>query len=204
MKKNWVFFAMGGYLQDFISSFYDLENDRINSTYKNFENVYVGYFGAEYTTSFFNGKLNSKASALVQFIKIDDKEYNAMLSKSTPTFIFSTNHTLKLGNNYKLNADYRFVPTYIDGLIRHGAYQRLDLTLSKKINSNFSLMVFARDIFRTNRSINETTVPHYLYSNNSYGDVQNFGITLKWNFTGKAYRQSQMETADDNTIDRLK
>lgn len=184
--------------------FFDLENGRINSTYKNFENAYVGSFGAEYTHSFFNGKLNSKASALVQFVKLDDSEYNSMLSKSTPTFIFSTNHALKLGKNYKLNANYRLVPTYIDGLIKHGVEQKLDLTLSKKISSNFNVMIFAYDIFKTDRSRVETTVPKYLYGNNAYNDVRSFGITLKWNFTGKAYRQANMENTNDNTIDRLK
>lgn len=203
-KDNWYFFANTFYMRDFISSFYDLEDGRINDTYKNFENAYVGSFGAEYATSLLDGKLTSKASALVQFVKLDDTEYNSMLSKSTPTFIFTTNHTLKLKKNLKLNVDYRLVPTYIDGLIKHGAYQRLDLTLSKKINSNLNLMVFAYDIFKTNRSINETTVPHYLYSANYYGDVRSFGITLKWNFTGKAYKQSSMENTSDNTIDRLK
>lgn len=204
MKNNWMFFVNAVYMRDFISSFFDLDGGRINETYKNFENTYIGSFGTEYTTSLLEGKLTSKASALVQFAKLDDVEYNSMLSKSTPTFIFTTNHTLKLGKNFKLNADYRLVPTYMDGLIKHGKYQRLDLTLSKKINSNFNLMFFVYDIFKTNRSINETTVPHYFYGNNYYGDVRSFGVTLKWNFTGKAYKQSFMENTNDNTIDRLK
>ncbi|MDO5615430.1 MAG: outer membrane beta-barrel protein [Cruoricaptor ignavus] len=204
IKNKWIFYAMAGYFQDFISSFFDLENGRINSTYKNFENVYFGNFSAEYNTSFFSGRLISKASGLVQFIKLDDKEYNAMLSKTIPTFVFTTNHILKLGKNYKLNLNYKFVPTYIDGLIKHRTTQKLDLTLSKKINSNFNLMIFANDIFRTSRSRNETTVPNYLYGNDYYGDVRSFGFTLKWNFTGKAYRQSTMENTTDSTLDRLK
>lgn len=204
MKNNWVFFATGLYMRDFISSFFDLENGRINSTYKNFENAYVGSFGTEYTHSFFYGKLNSKASALVQFVKLDDSEYNSMLSKSTPTFIFTTNHTLKLGKNYKLNLNYEITPTYIDGLIKHRTDQRLDLILSKKINSNFNVMIFAYDIFKTDKSRNETTIPNYLYGRDYYGDIRSFGVTLKWNFTGKAYRQTNMENTNDNTIDRLK
>lgn len=204
MKNNWVFFATGLYMRDFISSFFDLENGRINSTYKNFENAYVGSFGTEYTHSFFYGKLNSKASALVQFVKLDDSEYNSMLSKSTPTFIFITNHTLKLGKNYKLNLNYEITPTYIDGLIKHRTDQRLDLILSKKINSNFNVMIFAYDIFKTDKSRSETTIPNYLYGRDYYGDIRSFGVTLKWNFTGKAYKQSAMENTSDNTIERLK
>lgn len=204
MKNKWSLFSLAGYMKDFTSSFYDLENGRINSTYKNFENLYVVQAGTEYNNAFFNRKWVLKASATVQYVKIDDKEYNRMLSKSTPSLIFETNNIINLGRDFKLNVNYEVNPTNKDGLIKHYTNQKLDITLSKKINSNLNIMFFAYDIFKTNRTWEETTVPNYFYGTKKYADIRSFGVILKWNVTGKSYKPGNQEKTNDDTIDRLK
>ncbi|ADQ82325.1 outer membrane beta-barrel protein [Riemerella anatipestifer] len=204
LKNKWAYFALAGYFKDFTSSFYDLENNRINSTYKNFENVYVGQLGTEYNNSFFNRKWTTKVSATLQYVKLNDTEYEKMISKSSASLILSTNNVITLSKTLKLNINYELTPTNKDGLLKHYTRQRLDLTLSKKINSNLNMMFFAYDIFKTDRVWHETTVPNYFYGNKSYGDMRAFGIILKWNITGKSYKRGNIEETTDNTIDRLK
>ena len=201
MKNKWSLFSLAGYMKDFTSSFYDLENGRINSTYKNFENLYVVQAGTEYNNAFLNRKWILKASAAVQYVKIDDKEYNRMLSKSTPSLIFETNNIINIGRDFKLNVNYEVNPTNKDGLIKHYTNQKLDITLSKKINSNLNIMFFAYDILKTNRTWEETTVPNYFYGTKRYADVRSFGVILKWNGTGKSYKPGNQEKTNDDTID---
>ena len=204
MKNNWSLFSLAGYMKDFTSSFYDLDQGKINSTYKNFKNLYLAQLGAEYDNAFFKRKWIVKASVVLQYVKIDDKDYNEMLSKSSPSLIFETNNIINLGKNFKLNVNYELTPTYKDGLIKHYTSQKLDLTLSKKINSNLNIMLFAYDILKTNKTWEETTVPNYLYGNKKYADIRSFGVILKWNITGKSYKSGNNEKNNDDTIDRLK
>lgn len=204
MKNKWSIFSLAGYMKDFTSSFYDLDKGKINSTYKNFQNLYLAQLGTEYNNAFFNRKWIIKASAVLQYVKIDDKEYNNMLSKSSPSLIFETNNIIDLGKDFKLNVNYELNPTNKDGLVKHYTSQKLDVTLSKKINSNLNIMFFAYDIFKTDKLWEETTVPIYFYGNKKYADVRSFGIILKWNITGKSYKSSNTEKNNDDTIDRLK
>lgn len=204
LKNKWAYFALAGYMKDFTSSFYDLDNGRINTTYKNFEDVYLTQLGTEYNNSFFNRKWTTKVSATLQYVKIQDAEYDKMLANSSVSLIFSTNNIITLSKTLKLNINYELTPTNRDGLLKHYSRQRLDITLSKKINSNLNIMLFAYDIFKTDRVWHETTVPNYFYANKSYADVRSFGLTLKWNLTGKSYKRGKQEETSDDTINRLK
>ncbi|NHW59383.1 TonB-dependent receptor, partial [Escherichia coli] len=89
----------------------------------------------------------TKVSATLQYVKLNDTEYEKMISKSSASLILSTNNVITLSKTLKLNINYELTPTKKYGLLKHYTRQRLDLTLSKKINSNLNMMFFAYDIF---------------------------------------------------------
>lgn len=203
MKNQWLFIAQAGLFKDFISGFYAVNNNSLTQTYKNFNAVYVGAIGVEYNNSFFEKKWNTKINFDLQAFKIDDSNYNSIISKSSPALNLSTVNTIDFGKNYKLNLNTLLQPSYKDGLLIHYLTQRFDITLSKKINQNFSFFIFIYDVFKTNYDWSNTIVPNYLYSSKSYNDERSLGITLKWNVAGKRFQKRNFEQPKDQTIDRL-
>jgi hypothetical protein len=77
------------------------------------------------------------------------------------------------------------------------------LVLSKKFNTNFSILLFANDIFKTSYFWEDTTIPDYLYGSKIYNDIRSVGLTLKWNITGKSYKGRELEKPEGDPIERL-
>ncbi len=203
MKNQWIFIAQAGICKDFISGFYTVNNNAITQTYKNFNTVYLGAVGVEYNNSFFKKRWTTKVNFDVQGFQIDDQKYNNVISNSSLAINLATSSTIDLGKTYKLNIDTMVQPGYKDGLLKHHSTQKIDLTLSKKINQNFSFYFFFYDIFKTYYDWSNTTVPNYFYSSKSYNDECSSGITLKWNITGNRFQKRSVEQLTDDTIDRL-
>lgn len=201
-KKSLSIYAQSGIMKDFISSFYQTDNNYITQTYKNFNTVYFIGTGAEFNHSFFKKKWTTKTTFDLTYFNIQDNNYN--VSKSTPNINFGTINIINLGGNFILTPQYQLSLPYKDGLIKHHSTQKLDLTLSKKLNKNFTLVAFIYDILKTSYSWEETTITNYLYGSKYYNDVRSFGITLKWNVTGKSYKSRTLETPDGEEINRLK
>ncbi len=88
-------------------------------------------------------------------------------------------------------------------MIKHFQTQRLDFTINKKINKNFTLFIYTYDILKTNINWEETTLTNYFYSSKIYNDQRTFGLSLRWNITGKTYKKSEIKKIEDNSIDRL-
>jgi hypothetical protein len=200
-KNEWSFYMQTGLIKDFISTFTKVENNTITETYRNFKNLYFSGFGLEYNKELFNKKWITKISIDVIYYKQNDSNYT--FDNSTPSTSFTTINTIDLGKKYKLNINYNLNNSYKDGLIKHYQKQSLDLVLSKKFNTNFSILLFANDIFKTSYFWEDTTIPDYLYGSKIYNDIRSVGLTLKWNITGKSYKGRELEKPEGDPIERL-
>lgn len=202
LKKKWSFYIQASTINDFISTFTDQIDDKIVETYKNFDNVILTGFGLEYNPTIIKNIWSSRFIFDLTYFKIKDKNY-LNIAKSSPNTNIEFYNFFKI-KKFQLNLNYRIIPTYKDGLIKHFQTQRLDFTISKKISKNFTLFIYTYDILKTNINWEETTLPNYFYSSKNYNDQRTFGISLRWNITGKTYKKSVIEQIEDNSIDRLK
>lgn len=201
LRKNWSIYAQAGTINDFISTFTDQIDGKIIETYKNFDRVLLTGFGIEYNPTIVKKIWYSKINFDFTYFKIKDKNY-PNIRESSPNTNFEVSNIFKI-KNYQLNLKYNITPTYKDGLFKHFKTERLDFTVSKKINNNFSLFIYAYDILKTNINWEETTIANYFYSSKSYHDQRTFGLSLRWNITGKTYKKNEIEQIEDNAIDRL-
>jgi hypothetical protein len=188
-------------INDFISTFTDQVDNKIVETYKNFDTVLLSGFGFEYNPTLIKKIWYSRINFDFTYFKIKDKNY-PNIKESSPNTTIEVSNIFKI-KNYQLNLKYNLTPTYRDGLYKHFQTQRLDFTISKKINNNLSLFIYAYDILKTNINWEETTLTNYFYSSKNYNDQRTFGLSLRWNITGKAYTKNEIEKIEDNTIDRL-
>lgn len=200
-KNEWSFYMQTGLIKDFISTFTKVESNTITETYRNFKNVYFSGFGLEYNIELFNKKWITKISIDVIYYKQKDIDYT--FDNSTPSTNLTTINTIDLGKKYKLNVNYTLNNPYKDGLIKHYQKQSLDLVVSKKFNTNFSILLFANDIFKTSYTWEDTTIPNYLYGSKYYNDIRSVGLTLKWSITGKSYKGRELEKPGGDPIERL-
>jgi hypothetical protein len=201
LKKNWSLYIQTGMINDFISTFTDQVDNKIVETYKNFDTVLLSGFGFEYNPTLIKKIWYSRINFDFTYFKIKDKNY-PNIKESSPNTTIEVSNIFKI-KNYQLNLKYNLTPTYRDGLYKHFQTQRLDFTISKKINNNLSLFIYAYDILKTNINWEETTLTNYFYSSKNYNDQRTFGLSLRWNITGKAYTKNEIEKIEDNTIDRL-
>lgn len=200
-KKGISVYTQLGLIKDFISSFFEAEDDHIVQTYKNFESVKYVAGGVEYNHGFFNDRWTTKTSVDITYFKLKDKAYS--IERATPQTTFRTINTINLGDDFTLTPQYYFIFTNRDGLLKHHGYQKLDLTLSKKINRNFTVIAFAYDIFKTAKSWTETTVPNYYYSSEYFSTSQTFGLSVWWSLTGKTYKGRAIDQPEGSEINRL-
>ncbi len=200
-KNDWSYYLQSGLFDDYISTFTEVKDNLITETYKNFKTILFTGFGVEYNKEFFKKKWVTKVSLDFTYFKINDSNYTFV--NSTPSANFTTINSIDLGNKFKLNVNYIFSNTYKDGLVKHYERQRLDLTLSKKLNSNFQILISANDIFKSNYAWEETTIPNYFYGSRYYEDIRSIALTIKWNITGKSYKVREIEKPDGDPIERL-
>lgn len=201
LKKDWSFYIQAGTINDFISTFTDQIDNKIVETYKNFDNVILTGFGLEYNPTIIKNIWSSRVIFDLTYFKIKDKNYSN-IAKSSPNTNIELNNFFKI-KKFQLNLKYKIIPTYKDGLIKHFQTHRLDFTISKKINKNFTLFIYAYDVLKTNINWEETTLTNYFYSSKNYNDQRAFGLSLRWNITGETYKKSEIEKIEDNSIDRL-
>lgn len=200
-KNDWSFYLQTGVIDNFISSIFKVDNNAITQTYRNFNKLYFVGLGAEYNKDFFEKKWITKTGLDVNYYKVNDSDF--IFDYSTPSINLTTINVIELGNKFKLNLNYSFNSNFKDGLIKHNSTQKLDLVFSRKMSGNFTMMLFAYDILKTSYVWEETTIPNYFYSSKYYNNVRSFGITLKWNITGKSYKGRLIEQPKDNSIERL-
>lgn len=200
-KGAWLFWGQTGVMKDFISSVYQVEDQAITSTYRNFETVYLAGLGFQYNKSFFDRTWTTKTGGSINFYKLLDDEFE--VQEATPSMVINTTNNIKLAKDFTLNVDFEYVPTSRDGLIEHHSSSRFDISLTKKFGDQFTAILFAHDIFQSDRSWNSTTIPGYFYETRLYRDIRSIGLTLRWSLTGKAYKDRTIERPDDEAIDRL-
>lgn len=202
MKRNLAFYGEFAYIQDFISTIDELDdNHEVVNTYRNFDDLYYGSVGAYIKHSFFNNIWTTTNSVSFTFFRIRDA-YFKEIGESTPNINFNFYNDIKLAKKTYLNITYNLRPTYFDGLITYYANHSLDFNLSKKIG-DFSLSVFAKDVFKTNKKNNKMSFKDFSYSSNYYIDSRLFGFSLRWSMSGKAYKDRTIQKPEDNSIDRL-
>ena len=102
-----------------------------------------------------------------------------------------------------MNTNYLIKPTYNDGLVKHYTSQKLDITISRKINERFSLLLFCYDILKTDYNYEKTSMPTYLFQSKDYSDTRTIGLNVRYDLTGKTYKKNEIEKIEDNAIDRL-
>ncbi len=200
MVNKFLFSISGTYVDNFISNFMEEDNGTILSTYKNFDNLYVTNFAAEYNNHILNGKWNIRPTFDLSLIKLNDNTYD--IKKSTPIVSFGINNSIDLGKDYLFNLNYHHTLMYKDGLLQHRHTQTLSSSLSKKIK-NFNIIVYANDILKSNIQGIKTLLDNYYYGTEQYADTRNFGVSLRYTFTGKRYKAQEVEKIQDSTIDRL-
>lgn len=201
LKKDWSFYVQAGVINDFISTFTDQKDNKIVETYKNFDNVILSGFGLEYNPTIIKNIWSIRFNFDLTYFKIKDMNYSN-IANSSPNTNVEINNFFKV-KKFQLNLKYKVVPTYKDGLIKHFQTQRLDFTISKKIIQNFTLFIYAYDILKTNINWEETTLTNYFYSSKNYNDQRAFGLSLRWNITGKTYKKNEIEKIEDKSIDRI-
>lgn len=201
-KGRWVFYGRAGYLKDFISNFFQVKEDHITNTYRNFRDVYLVAGGARYRKSFFKGKWSTKTNAELSYFELKDPHFE--VGKSTPKITLSSNNSIKIAKNLTSDIDFTLYTAYKGGVINQHGNSRLDLSLTKKFNEHFTAILYAHDIFKTNRSWYNTTIPNYFYETKEYPDTRSIGLTLKYSVTGKAYKAHNRKDPEDSAIDRLK
>ena len=201
LKRDWSFYIQAGNIRDFISTFTDQIDDKIVETYRDFDKVILAGFGLEYNPTIIKNWWSSRIIFDLTYFKINDVNY-PNIAESSPNTNFEFTNIVKI-KKYQLNIKYNIVPTYKDGLIKHFQTQRLDFTISKKINNNLTLFFYTYDIFKTNINWDETTLTNYFYGSKNYNDQQAIGLSIRWNITGKTYKKSEFEKIEDNSIDRL-
>ncbi len=200
MVNKFLFSMSGAYIDNFISNFMEEDNGTILSTYKNFDDLYVGSLGVEYNNHILNGKWNIRPTLDLSLAKIIDKTYN--IKKNTPIISFGVNNNIDLGKDYLLMLNYHYTASYKDGLLQHRHSHALNSSLSKKIK-NFNIIVYANDILKSNIQGIKTLLDNYYYGTEVYSDTRNFGISLRYTFTGKRFKAEEIEKIQDSTIDRL-
>lgn len=200
-KNAWLFWGQTGVLKDYISSVYQVEDQAITSTYRNFENVYLAAVGFQYNKSFFERIWTTKTSGSINFYKLVDDRFE--VQEATPSMVIRTNNSIKLAEDFRMDIDFEFTPTSKDGLIEHHSSSRFDVSLNKTFGDNFTAVLYANDIFKTDRRWNSTTIPGYFYETNLYRDTRSIGLTLRWSLTGKAYKNRVIERPEDDAIDRM-
>lgn len=200
-RGPWTFYGNLGYLNDFISNFYQIKNEVIAKTYQNFKNVYYLGVGFQYNKTFMNNLWTTKTGGSINFYKLEDRDFE--VQKETPSIALNTHNSLNLGRNYSVNVDFSYSPASKDGLLMHHGRSQLDVSVSKDIGKHFSLIFKAQDIFKTGRYWQSTLLPNYFYSSNVYYDIRAFSLTLKYSLIGKRYENETTEDIDDQAIDRL-
>lgn len=200
-KGDWVFYANTGYVKDFISNFFEVENNQINMTYQNFKDVYLASAGFQYNKSFFRGKWMTKTGAGLSYFILKDSRFS--IENSTPAAFINTNNSVQLADKLNLNIDFSVYPRFKDGLMDHKGSSKLDISISQKIGNQFSLLLYAHNILKTDRHWEHTTVPNYYYETKMYPSYRTFGLTVKYTITGRAYKEEYIQEDDDQAIDRL-
>lgn len=197
---KFVYSLSGTYVHNFISSFMEEEDGVIVTTYKNFKKVYFLNTGIEYNAYLFNDKWNLRPTLYVTLPKMVDSSYD--IKKSSPIVSFGVQNIVNLDKNYMFTLYYSLNPSYRDGLLKHRYSQMVNVSFSKKLN-NFNFIVYANDIFKTNKSGLTTLLDNYKYHTVSYNDTRNIGLSVRYTFAGKAFKAKEMESINDNTLNRL-
>lgn len=200
MVNKFIFSLTGSYISNFISSFMEEENGTILTTYKNFDHVYFLNTGIEYNSYLLNGKWNIRPSLYLTLPKLVDDTYD--IKKSSPIVSLGIQNVVDLGKNYLFTLYYNFSSSYKDGLIEHRQSQIVNTSFSKKVN-NFNFILYANDIFKSNKQGIKTLLDNYSYNSVSYNDVRNVGISVRYTFSGKAFKAKEVEQIKDTTLDRL-
>ncbi|PJR03565.1 outer membrane beta-barrel protein [Avrilella dinanensis] len=200
MLNKFVFSLSGSYINNFISSFMEEENGIILTTYKNFDQVYFLNTGVEYNNHLLNGKWNIRPTLYFTLPKLIDDAYD--IKKSSPIVSLGIQNVVDLGKNYMFTLYYNFNSSYKDGLIEHRQSQIVNTSFSKKIN-NFNFILYANDIFKSSKQGIKTLLDNYSYSSITYNDVRNVGLSVRYTFSGKAFKAKEVEQLRDNTLDRL-
>lgn len=200
-KGNWIIFTQTGYIKNFISNFYEVKDEVLTHNYRNFSHTYFAAGGLEYNNSFFESIWTTKTSAALAYFHLKDSKL--IFDKFTPTIQFNSYNTIKITDNLHSIVSYSFEPSFQDGLFKHRGGSRLDISINKKLNDNFSLAFYAHDIFKTDRSWLNTTVPDYYYESKKYLDRRSFGLTIRYTISGKAYKEKLINEQNDSAIDRL-
>lgn len=201
VKGKIAFYIQSGLMKDFISTINELENNTIVSTYRNFDKLFYNAVGMYIRESFFNNKWTTSNGINYSYYLLKDNSFNE-IGSATPVIDFTSNNIIKLGKKTNLNINYNVIPSYYDGLINHYTRHNLGFNISKKMRS-FSISLFAKDIFKTQTSSSKTSFKNFLYQSNYYGDNRLFGFSLRWNLTGKAYKDKSIKEIKDDSIDRL-
>lgn len=200
MVNKFIFSLTGSYISNFISSFMEEENGTILSTYKNFDHVYFLNTGIEYNNHLLNGKWNIRPTLYLTLPKLVDDTYH--IKKSSPIVSLGIHNVVDLGKNCMFTLYYNFSSSYKDGLIEHRQSQIVNISFSKKIN-NFNFILYANDIFKSSKQGIKTLLDNYSYSSVTYNDVRNVGLSVRYTFSGKAFKAKEVEQIKDNTLDRL-
>lgn len=162
--------------KDFISSFYDTDQEDIISTYQNFDYVYLLYAGVQYNNSFFNDFYTTKTSAELNFFELKDSKYE--LRKPSPRATFSTTNIFNLNEKLRFNVSYDIVLPYYDGSLFNYLQHQFDVSLNYKINKNLNLNFYVYDLFKIQVDHFKITVPGYVYAEKSYRDIRSIGCSL--------------------------
>lgn len=203
VKNDITWYAQTGLLVDFISTFTDEVDGLIIETYRNFNNVFFAGLGFEYNPTAIKNIWYPTIRVDLNYAQLNDADFKG-IRQSTPIMNFDVSNLIKLGKKSQLNLNYNITPTYKDGLFRHFTTQSLDMTFSHRFDKNFTAFVYGYDLFKTSVSRDETTLSNYFYGANRYNDVRRVGITLRYNITGKTYKQRTIDGLNDDSIDRLK
>jgi len=129
-----------------------------------------------------------------------DSSYD--IKKASPIVNFGIQNIVNLPKNYMFTLYYSMNPAFKDGLLKHRHSQMVNVSFSKKVDS-FNFILYANDIFKTSKSGYTTLLDNYKYQTVSYNDTRNIGLSVRYTFSGKAFKAKEMETINDNTLNRL-
>lgn len=200
LYNKFTFSYSSFYFKNFISMFFDEDDGNIVTTYKNFDKIWYNQIYAEYNENLFNRKWNLRPRVLVGYVKLWDDTYD--IKPAFPQISLSVRNNFDLGKNYMATLFFSYNPMYKDGLLRHHSNHSSSVSLIKRYKQ-FQFTLYANDLLKGKRNKMSTLMDNYLYSSNAYSDVRNVGLSIRYTFVGKTYKEKQTETIEDDTLNRL-
>lgn len=200
-KNDWALHGQTGYVKYYITDFYQIKNNKITRTYRNFENVYFVKAGISWGTDLFDGIWQTDNNLEANYYHLHDNNFNHR--NSTPGFELTTSNHIELGKGWNFITDFFFISNSKDGLLKHFNYSKLDLALEKNFNRDFSITIYTEDILASDRRRDMTLVPGYFFDSNINMDTITFGASIRYVIRGKTYRAFSTETPEDDAIERL-